>query len=550
MTNKKPNSRVWIWCLLLALPSLIPLATHFWYAHQAGETATGFIQNDQPYYMANAREFFDGGSFSPTYKNPNDWRSDSPKIYFQPQSLLLGSIRQVTGADPALIFSVFGFVFGVLAIRVAWSLLHEFLPDQDNSSLAVFVMFIWGGGIFAFVGLLKMFLAPQDGLGLYDYLTLFDPFQGWWFLNLGRNLVFPMESYYHFLFLLGALMLVRGKHAMAVGVGLLLSISHPFTGVEYLGIALLWLFLERGFWKQESVPRWAIVATAFLLVAHVGYYQVWLGRFPSHREIHETWQLAWEYKAINMILGYGLVAAFAIWRFRDSILAADFLSSSKNRLLLAWFVGAFLLANHEFFMKSTQPLHFTRGYVWTPIFLAGAVSIHHCVKYFDEKTIPFAIPLLIMFMLFDNATWLCVCQTDGRNNSAHSKTDITAVMAALNEIPHEDAVVVSNSRLLSYLATVYTPHDSFAGHGYLTPHINKSRESLKNLIEDGQPVAMLKDYPQLVVLDRNAPFVNPDDFPETVELVRKAYQQANFTVQPLVENDDFVVWHCLQAQND
>ena len=545
---------VWVWCILLALPSLIPLATHFWFANRAGENATGFIQNDQPYYMANAREHFDSGTFQWTYGNPNDWQSDSPRIYFQPQSLLLGAIHNATGIDPALIFGVFGFIFAVLTVRMAWLLLSEFLPDFESSTPIVLPLFIWGGGFFALAGLVTMLIAGEPDRELYDYLTMYDPFQGWWFLNLGRNLIFPMESYYHFLFLAGALMLARGKHSAAILIGLLISVSHPFTGVEYLAIAAMWLFLERVFWQQKSTSWFAVVAAFALLFLHVGYYQVWLNGFPSHRKLHEVWELAWEYKAVHMVLGYGLVAAFAIWNCKTATLAGKFLSAPRNRLMLVWFLVAFLLANHEFFMKSTQPLHFTRGYVWTPLFLAGAVTIQQLLLYVrNSNSLKFATAIIFIVFVFDNATWLRDCSIDGRHNSAHTKTDFRAVMSALNEHPAgDDAVVVSNSRLLSYLSTVYTPHDAFVGHGFLTPDTEQNWKAAEKFFTHSEPLPVLDGYTQLLVLDRNGSFVTEENFPQAVDRVRAAYESNNFAVKVLQEQDGFVVWHCTRSdvQND
>jgi hypothetical protein len=47
--------------LVLAMPALIPLAHAYIAACLKGMVFTGFIQYDMPYYMANARECFDGG---------------------------------------------------------------------------------------------------------------------------------------------------------------------------------------------------------------------------------------------------------------------------------------------------------------------------------------------------------------------------------------------------------------------------------------------------------------------------------------------------------
>jgi len=539
LDGRKSNSLGIVWCILLALPALIPLAMHFWFAQSAGHQATGFIQNDQPYYMANARELFDAENFSLTYKNPNDWRAESPKIYFQPQTLLLGIIQKTTGLDPALIFNLFGFIFAVLTVRVAWSLLNEFLPEKANSK-AVFLTFLWGGGLFAISGLIAGVFLQEPAPDIYDRLTMFDPFQGWWFLNLGRNLVFPLEAYYHFLFLSGMLMACRGKQFAAVAIGLLISISHPFTGVEYLAILTASLFLERLFWPRASTSWAAAIASAGLFVLHVGYYQIWLNRFPTHRELHEVWELAWELDAIPMLLGYGLVALFAIWGLRSFGRAQEFIKHGHNRLALVWFVVAFLLANHELFMKPIQPLHFTRGYVWTPVFLTGAAALHGFLKYINQKS-GMLILLVMALFLMDNATWLCVCQIDGRHNSAHSETDIRAVMKVLDETAEEKAVVVSNSRLLSYMSTVYTKHDAFVGHGYLTPNTDENWKKAQALFEEGQPIDVLANYPQLILLE----FAGKGNW--DLERIQRVYEESGFTLANKAQTESYGILHCVPA---
>ena len=124
--------------------------------------ATGFIQYDQPYYMANAREYFDDGNISLTYKNPSDFRADAPKLYFQPQSFVMGLILKYTNIDPMYLFVVFGLLFGVLTVRVAYSLLNEFLPMQNWTSHLVFVLFVWGGGLFTLAGFASSLLHQES----------------------------------------------------------------------------------------------------------------------------------------------------------------------------------------------------------------------------------------------------------------------------------------------------------------------------------------------------------------------------------------------------
>ena len=84
-------------------------------ARARGLVATGFIQTDQPYYFAQAREFFDEG-FRLLYGNPYAGY-DTPRLYFQPHLFLIGCFQQL-GLDPGIIwvfFSILGALFAAFA---------------------------------------------------------------------------------------------------------------------------------------------------------------------------------------------------------------------------------------------------------------------------------------------------------------------------------------------------------------------------------------------------------------------------------------------------
>src|SRR5438874_9198648 len=51
--------RPWLLCGLLILPATTPYLIHLVVARSQGLSPTGFILADQPYYMANAREYLD-----------------------------------------------------------------------------------------------------------------------------------------------------------------------------------------------------------------------------------------------------------------------------------------------------------------------------------------------------------------------------------------------------------------------------------------------------------------------------------------------------------
>lgn len=546
---------LWLSCAVLTLPAFVPVVIHFYYSQSVlGHHGTGFIQYDQAYYMANARQCFDDGVCL-TYKNPFDYRKDSPAIYCQPHIFLLGAVGHLTRMDPVLLFLGFGSVFSLLTIRCAFALLGEFVPLSDWRGYLIFVLFVWGGGLYTLLGTLGFMVRSGEAGTLTDLVLQHDPFQGWWFLNLGRNFVFPMESYYHFLFLLSSLLFIRRQWSFALATGFLLSWSHPFTGLEFLCIAVAWLFLERMFFENQRVPALLYLAAGALLIFHIAYYKVFLTRFETHREVHERWTLGWEYQGVSMLLGYGLVGGLTLWRIKTSTLFANFFERPAQRFLFVWFAVAFLLANHEFFMKPIQPLHFTRGYVWMPLFLAGAPVLFKLLTRVPQNAVirvGVALGLSFIFLL-DNAYWLAVCSTDQRHNLLHTRVDHAAVMKAINQATLETgmsepsparAVVVSNSSILGYLAAVETPHDVYFGHGMLTPGKEQKRLALEALFSSGTPPTELDQRWQLVIVDL------VEERPGVASKVRDTatiiagYRAAGFDVRQVASDDAFVVLDC------
>ncbi len=55
---------------------------------------------------------------------------------------------------------------------------------------------------------------------------------------------------------------------------------------------------------------------------------------PTHRDVQELWQLAWEYKAVNMLAGYGIVGALTAWRVWTAARFQVFISEPKHRYLV------------------------------------------------------------------------------------------------------------------------------------------------------------------------------------------------------------------------
>ena len=101
--------KYWVLSLLLITAAFIPYLTRYFIGIK-DLVPTGFILDDSVYYMANAREHFDGGGFHVMYGNPFSPFYDTPRIYFQPLILVLGVVWRLSGWDPGVVFTLVGFV--------------------------------------------------------------------------------------------------------------------------------------------------------------------------------------------------------------------------------------------------------------------------------------------------------------------------------------------------------------------------------------------------------------------------------------------------------
>ena len=248
--------RWWLLAAVLLLPVLGTVVLQGAWPASQGHHPTGFIQYDQPSYLANAREHFDSG-FNWTYGLPFDADPATPRIYFQPQILFLGAVHQLTGVPPGWLLAGFGLLAGLAMVRVAIALYRRVVGLASAGSWLGLPLFLWGGGLLMLAGLLVS--GGQPGR---DMLA-FDPGNGMWFLNLGRNLLYPLEAWYHLLALGAVLLLWRRRWWPALAVLALLAASHPMTGIQFLLLAGAWAVSER-FLFRERAPDSIWIATSWI----------------------------------------------------------------------------------------------------------------------------------------------------------------------------------------------------------------------------------------------------------------------------------------------
>jgi hypothetical protein len=471
--------RPWLAAALLFLPMGAVYAAHF-LLPPAGEWPTGFLQYDQQSYLAMARQAWEGGAW-PLFALPTSADPGAPAQYLYPHIALLGLAWGLLDADPGRVYVAFGAVAGLVFLRLAIALYGRVVARHDGAAALGLLLFAWGGGLLTLAGGLHALLA-----GRVDYASLFalDPEGGFWFLNLGRNLFYGVEAYYHALALGLLLALLAGRWRLGLLLLALLAASHPFTGLQFLLIALAWQLAERLLRRPDAPPLWLLLGNLLLLGLFLAYHFLLLPRDPEHAALMAAWSLAWTLETATQLLAYGPVALLAaLWLRRHG------LGARPARLLTVMAVVSLGLANHELLLDPRQPLHFTRGYIWMPLFLLGAPLL---VDWLARRARPLALAVAALFLL-DNAAWLGLqaWQNAGGFGAARTLTQAErGALAALNAPAYAGHLLVAEDPRLGYDALVYTPLQAWYSQQHSTPRSQERLADIERwLANAGEPAA-------------------------------------------------------------
>ena len=490
-------------CALIVL-SLIP----FWlvpasHVLSSPETATGFFHYELPYYVANGRAAFERGN-GVMYPNPYDPSADSPSIYVHWLPWTLGLMTTQPGCDPGDVTLVVTF-FASLAFAWATFQLVAYRVNSQRNQRTAFLLAMWGGGCLAIAGTA---VGLWNGTPWLESALQFDPGNGLWFLNWGRNALFPTEAIYHSLVVFCWLAELRRKSTTANIWLLLLATTHPWSGLELLLTINLWRFVQfvRSVVtrrpaplvpgearnpadekanqelldsvalaaQQADVPQFAsarnqLSISVAALIVFLGYYKVWLPSFAQHAELQGVWELNWSVTYTAAFLAYSLVAGFAVAavsRLRQW--------STTEQFLLCALAVATGLAFHDRLIKPVQPIHFTRGYVWMPLFLLGLPTILQWLS--DRRTsaskLSWAAMALLFCFVLDNAVFAIVHsnrqyrQLDSFHLDRNERTLCSALHA--NELTRGQ-IVLSDSEDLNYLLPTFADVRPWLGHHFNTP---------------------------------------------------------------------------------
>ena len=519
--DRKAELLRWAVALALLTPVILLYAAHYLLLPE-GLFAHGFIQYDQPYYMANAREHFDNG-FSLLYGLPFSPDYDTPQVYFQPLSLAFGAILELTGVDPGALYVGAGLLFGLACLRLVIALYETLFGLAGFGQRLGLVLFVWGGGVFALAGAAYM---AWKGLAAPSDLMVLEPASGWWFFNFGRNLVYPTEALYHLLAVAILLLLLRKHNVGAVFLCLLLSLSHPYAGLQVVLAVFVWAGFERYFLRrEESAPRWFVAALGAVLFFHLAYYLGVLATSEEHRQTVALWQknIPGLLDGITMALAYALVGGLALWRLRDRDRAAAALALPHNRLFLFYFLISFALANHEFLISAHQPIHFARGHIWMPLFLLGAPILIGLLDRIWNWLRPWlrwtGLAAVVSLFLLDNLAFFAIyipAMAEGPTNAPTISRQERELLRQLDDPRFEGYLLVSAKEDLGYLATVYTPLRAWVTHGNNQPSYEANRQDITAWLTDDQLQPEWRDRDVVYVVPKEKapydrlPWVTPE----------------------------------------
>lgn len=514
--------------LLLSLPVIL-FVLHQYFQHSPDLKPTGFTLDENVLYMSYAHQYLDQDHISLFYSNPFDGDPQSPNIYFQPINFLFAGLMKL-GADPGWSFTIFGLIMTFFCILLGIKILQLLLPDFKQQSF-IATLFTWGGGLTVLAGLMgSTFLHGYHTQHWMDGIYQADPANGWWGLNWGRTLFIPLEAYYHFLFLLNIYFILKQKWIAAACTVFFLSISHPFTGIEFLLIMNGWLLLEKFIYKNKNIPYWFCGVILAVTLFHVWYYLIYLNSFPEHKQIFSQYSAGWTYSLLIAIPAYCLVAALSFLNGFINKPVKKFLPIPHQRLFLCWGIIAFLLSKHEWFIKPMQPIHFTRGYVWAGLFLFSLPALVWLINYLQQSTVrKWLLYGFTFIFLSDNIIWTAKLLT-GTNNiewEGHITNDTKQVLKFLQSNAGNKDLLVGNATLVNYIANVYTHTNSWVSHPFNTPKREVRIIQMQNYLQTGAKPQEWKDRRILIVLNKK---MEPMKLPPSL--------QSN----KLFENDSYIIF--------
>ncbi len=464
----------------------------------------GFTQVDQVVYYASARETFENGN-GLFYASPYSNLPDSPRLYSHLVFLFFGYLWKIFGLSFAAIDYGVRVVFGAVMLGLAVRIFRAALPEKRFSGYGGLVL-ISCSGLAWWVGFFRLLTgylmnvsssefhhSLREWLGLYsDLVAEAEGGYGDWHLSLLRNLTFAPEVMYHVLFFASALCLLHEKFAWGVFFQFLAWWAHPFTGLELGMIASGFLAIEFFFFHHKLLRP--IIASLAINALFLGYYALFLPRFPEHASVDEQNHHFGNPMLFSMVFpAYGLFSVMTAFFFLSRRCRSLIRGNAAARFFLIWLIGATFLVFHDrilFFVRPWQPMHFNRGYVFIPLVFFSMCWIQLVLAPRMEnrrRILKVLLVLLFAAHLPDDPFKLwrlrgelarkeIVYSTPRKNYELLRKLDAipeTLTLHAFNLPPDYES--------LEYLIPVLTHHRALTAHYLNTPYYQEKKRQAADL---------------------------------------------------------------------
>lgn len=503
--------------LILAIPIVMNL--HWRQNAPEGFWFTGFLQSDQITYTALFRSVFERGNgfaYAYPYAAPS---ADNPAVNFQMPFTLLAWLWRITGSivlSWEIVRLLFGAAFLFVVFLTMREMLKTFYPDEEQDApfsiyvLGVFIILACGGGVAWLAALARSFGAQG-----VSFLERFQEAEGsyhWWFLNLFRNIFYPLELMYHAFFFLAIWGVLKKNYRLALAGQVLACLSGVFVGIEISGILIAFYIWEAVRQKnKESLMR--LVWTLIVFALFAGYYGVFLPRFPIAKNLVEQHRVN-IHDIIPMkeyLTAYGLMLFAALLAFLRRDFRRNLMGREAGRLIIVWLVVVAALVLNDKWLpagRSLQPPHFTRGYLFAILTLIAACGFYPSWKSFAAKgkaRLAGASLLLILLFIPDNILFVALRFRETPHPMVLTIPNESMQLFDFLNTLKEQRVVFSPERKLGDQIPAFTPHASILGQLYATPFNEEKSAMMERFFRGADVDLFIKKYEiDLIVIGRRS----------------------------------------------
>jgi hypothetical protein len=253
--------------------------------------------------------------------------------------------------------------------------------------------------------------------------------------------------------------------------------------------------ISNRFILKKKLPNFIFLSIVVaLFIFHLGYYLFFLNTSPEHRLVQEAMSNAWNFPFESQVFAYAPLLLLIVWNLFRLQGRKFLIEDNRMFFLTIWAIISLLLANHELFIEPKQPLHFTRGYIWIPLFLLASKQLVFLIERIIERRNFFLKIALLLILttgaLSDNLFWfgsqIHSAVAGKKSLGFYLSNNDKEVLNLMNSPEYDRALVVSSDHLLGYIATVYSPLRSWVSHGFNTPYYDIRVNEIQGFFERGE----------------------------------------------------------------